>query len=99
MDGNTVEWSEETLAKIVQLGGLQYPAEMCCRILMLKGEQKQKFLAEFSDKTSVVREHYDIGHDVLVFQLECKLLQVAKTGDNKAIRALQKKIKRRQIEK
>lgn len=99
MDGETFEWSEETLAKVVQLGGLQYSAEMCCRILMLKGEQKQKFLTEFSAPSSVIREHYDIGHDVLVFQLETKLLQVAKTGDNKAIKDLQKKIKRRQLDK
>ncbi len=99
MDGNAFEWAEDVLAKVVQLGGLQYSAEMCCRILQLKGSEKKRFLMDFESPMSAIAEHYDIGRDVMVFQLETKLLQVAKTGDNKAIKALQKKIKRREIEK
>jgi len=90
--------SEETLSKIIDLGSLGYPARKCINILGLEGEAAEQFLKDFSDPKSEVFSAYNIGKDKADFEIDAKLLQLAKAGDLKAIQMLDDRLTSRQWE-
>lgn len=81
-----MEYDEATLAKIVDLGKLGYPAEKCSNILGYKGAEKAGFLADFEDDKSQVFENYQNGKDLADFEMDTKVYQLAKAGDLAAIK-------------
>lgn len=80
---------EETRTKIINLGSLLYPAEKCANILMLTGAKRAQFLKDFLNPSSEVAQCYQIGIDLADFEIDSKLLQLAKSGDLKAIQKLE----------
>ena len=81
--------TDETLKKIINLGALGYPADKCANVLDLTGEDRQSFLADFKNPKSEIAQAYQAGMDVADFEIDTKLLQLAKTGDAKSIQLLE----------
>lgn len=73
------------LEKMVDLGSLGYPPEKCANVLRLTGADRIDFLKNFMDKTHELSIHYKMGEDAADFEIDSKILQLAKTGDMKAI--------------
>jgi hypothetical protein len=56
------------------------------------------FIADFSNPDSEIAQAYAIGKDVVDFELDTKLLQLAKSGEIKAIQTFTKKRLKYQIQ-
>lgn len=99
MDGETTsQWDEVLIAKVVKLGGLGYPLHKCINVLQLEKKKIPSFISDFSNPESQIAKAYAIGKDVVDFELDTKLLQLAKTGEIKAIQAFSKKRLKYQIQ-
>ena len=89
--------TDETLKKIQSLGSLGYPADKCANVLELTGEDRAKFLADFKNPKSEIAQVYQIGIDIADFEIDAKLLQLAKTGDAKSIQLLETRKKKHRM--
>lgn len=99
MDGNTTsQWDEELIAKIVRLGGLGYLMQKCRNVLQLEEKDWRLFEEDFYNPNSEIAQAYAIGKDVVDFELDSKLLQLAKSGEIKAIQTFNKKRLKYQIQ-
>lgn len=87
-----MNYTEEDLAKVVDLGKLGYPWEKCANILAV--QDREEFKKDFHSPQSQIYKNYQIGTDLADFELDTKVFQLAKTGDLKAIQEFEKRRKR-----
>lgn len=90
-------YSEEILKKVVNLGSLRYPVEKCMNVLQLDGESRKEFEKDFLNQDSEIAKNYQTGIDVADFEIDTKLFNLARTGDPKAIKAFDERIKKKRI--
>ena len=91
-----MEYSEDFLKKIVQLGTLAYPLSKIINVLDI--EDEKQFTKDFDNKDSVIYKSYKKGMDKGEFILDSKLFDMAKNGDLSAMEKYEEK-KRANIKK
>lgn len=75
----TMEYSENQLKMMVQLGALNAPADKCADILDIS--DREAFFADFNTAGSVVFQNYKKGQNQGDFAIDSKLFNEAKGGD------------------
>jgi len=78
-----MEYNEEFLKKMVQVGTLGYPLSKILNVLDIENEKQ--FIKDFNTKNSDVFNSYQKGVDKADFLLDIKLFEMAKNGDLKAL--------------
>lgn len=89
-----MEYTDEFLKKIINLGSLNYPLKKCLNVLEIKEENISKFSQDFKNSDSIIAKNYQIGIDLADFEIDCKLFQLAKTGELKAIKEFEERRKK-----
>lgn len=78
-----MEYNEDFLKKMVQVGTLGYPLSKIINVLDIDDEKK--FTKDFDNPKSEVAKSYQKGIDKADFILDSKLFDMAKNGDLKAL--------------
>ena len=78
-----MEYNEDFLKKMVQVGTLGYPLSKIINVLDI--DDTKQFTKEFDDPKSKVAISYQKGVDKADFVLDSKLFDMAKGGDLKAL--------------
>jgi len=91
-----MEYSEEFLKKIVQVGILAYPFEKIINVFDI--ENIEVFKNDFFNKESIIYKNYKKGIDKADFAIDLKLYNMAKDGDLKALEKFEKRKRLNEIE-
>lgn len=83
-----MEYNEEFIKKITQVGTLGYPLQKI--INALEVEDEEKFRADFYDSNSLIAKSYQKGIDMGDLVIDSKLFEMAKNGDLKAMEKYEK---------
>ena len=78
-----MEYTEEFLKKMMQVGTLGYPPSKIVNVLEV--EDYIQFIKDFDNPISKVAIAYQKGVDIADFILDSKLFEMAKNGDLKAL--------------
>ena len=78
-----MEYTEDFLKKMVQVGTLGYPLSKIMNVLDI--EDEKQFTKDFDNPKSQVAKNYQKGIDKADFILDSKLFEMAKNGDLKAL--------------
>lgn len=78
-----MEYNEEFLKKMVQVGTLGYPLSKIINVLDI--DDAKQFTKDFDNPKSKVAVAYQKGIDKADFVLDSKLFDMAKNGDLKAL--------------
>jgi len=78
-----MEYNEEFLKKMVQVGTLGYPLTKIINVLDI--DNPKQFAKDFYNPASKVATSYQKGVDKADFILDTKLFEMAKAGDLKAL--------------
>ena len=78
-----MEYNEEFLKKMVQVGTLGYPLSKIINVLDI--DDVEQFIEDFDDPKSRIAISYQKGVDKADFVLDSKLFEMAKGGDLKAL--------------
>jgi hypothetical protein len=78
-----MEYNEDFLKKMVQVGTLGYPLSKIINVLDI--EDTKQFTKDFDNPKSKVAISYQKGVDKADFVLDSKLFEMAKGGDLKAL--------------
>ncbi|MFY7937475.1 MAG: hypothetical protein ACOVOQ_08860 [Flavobacterium sp.] len=78
-----MEYNEDFLKKMVQVGTLGYPLSKIINVLDI--DDTKKFTKDFDNPKSKVAISYQKGVDKADFVLDSKLFDMAKGGDLKAL--------------
>ena len=78
-----MEYNEDFLKKMVQVGTLGYPLSKIINVLDI--DDTKQFAKDFDDPKSKVAISYQKGVDKADFVLDSKLFDMAKGGDLKAL--------------
>ncbi len=78
-----MEYNEDFLKKMVQMGTLGYPLSKIINVLDI--EDTKQFTKDFDNQKSKVAISYQKGVDKADFVLDSKLFDMAKCGDLKAL--------------
>ena len=78
-----MEYTEDFLKKMVQVGMLGYPLSKIINVLDV--EDVEQFAKDFDDPQNKVAINYQKGIDKADFVIDSKLFEMAKGGDIKAI--------------
>lgn len=89
-----MEYNEDFLKKIVQMGTLGYPLSKIINVLDI--DDIKQFTKDFDNAKSKVSNSYQKGIDKADFVIDSKLFDMAKGGDLKALEKYEKR-KRSQI--
>jgi len=89
-----MEYNEDFLKKMVQVGTLGYPLSKIINVLDI--EDHKQFTKDFDNPKSKVAIFYQKGVDKADFVLDSKLFDMAKGGDLKALDKYERK-KRSQL--
>ncbi len=79
-----MEYNDEFLKKIVQMGMLGYPLSKIVNVIDIENEEK--FKADFYNESHPVCKSYKKGIDRADSVIDMKLFDLAKTGDLDAIK-------------
>ena len=90
-----MEYTEDFLKKIVQVGTLGYPLSKIINILDI--EDAVQFEKDFYNADNIVYKSYIKGVDKADFVLDSKLLEKEKNGDLRALKEYQERKKMSQI--
>lgn len=82
---------QSTLIKIRNYGALKFSSEKICKILGLRGAEKDRFLIEMDDPDSDVRIFYDQGVAIGDYNIDAELAKKSEKGDVLAIMELSKR--------
>ena len=80
---------QSSLIKIRNYGALKYSKERICKMLGLFGEDAQRFLVEFEDEESQIRQFYDQGVAIGDYNIDAELAKQSEKGEILAIIQLQ----------
>jgi hypothetical protein len=78
-----MEYNEDFLKKMVQVGTLGYPLSKIMNVLDI--DDAKQFTKDFDNPKSMVAISYQKGVDKADFVLDSKLFEMAKNGDLKAL--------------
>jgi hypothetical protein len=78
--------------KLIMLGELHYPLQKCLNILDVPDADIADFTKEFENEKSKVFQHWNKGRDKSDFDIDTKLLMLAKSGDINAIKLLDQRV-------
>lgn len=84
-----MEYTEEFLKNIVQVGKLGYPLSKIINVLDI--EDVETFTKDFYDPNSQVAINYRKGVDKSDFMIDLKLFNMAANGDLKALEKYEKR--------
>jgi hypothetical protein len=84
-----MEYTEEFLNKMVQVGTLGYPLSKIINVLDI--DNAKQFTTDFYNLKSKVAISYQKGVDKADFVLDSKLFEMAKNGDLKAMEKYEKR--------
>ncbi len=84
-----MEYDDDFLKKMVQLGTLAYPVSKIINILDI--ENTSEFIKHFDDPKHPIQLNYKKGIDKSDFVLDNKLFEMAKNGNLKAIEKYEEK--------
>jgi len=90
-----MEYTEDFIKKIVQMGTLGYPLSKIINILDI--EDELKFEKDFYNVDNIVYKSYNKGIDKADFVLDSKLFDMAKNGDLRALKEYQERKKNNQF--
>ena len=82
---------QSTLVKIRNYGALKFTADKICKILGLRGDDKEYFLVEFADPESDVSIFYEQGVAIGDYNIDAELAKKSEKGDVFAIVELSKR--------
>jgi len=88
---------QSTLIKIRNYGALKYAPERICKMLGLFGEDSQRFLVEFEDEESQIRQFYDQGVAIGDYNIDAELAKQSEKGEILAIIQLQERQEKTKI--
>ena len=91
-----MEYTAEHLKKITSLGTLSYGLEKCLNVLDIKNEEQ--FKKDFRTPGTPVYKAYKKGQDISDFAIDSKLFNLAKEGDLEALKELNERKIKRQLE-
>ena len=89
-----MEYNDEFLKKMVQVGTLGYPLSKIINVLDI--DDIKQFTKDFDNPKSKIAVSYQKGVDKADFILDSKLFEMAKNGDLKALQKYEER-KRNQI--
>ena len=78
-----MEYNEDFLNKMVQVGTLGYPLSKIINVLDIENEEQ--FKKDFFDEKSIIYNRYKKGLDKADFVIDSKLFEMSKNGDLKAM--------------
>lgn len=78
-----MEYNQDFLNKMVQVGTLAYPLSKIINVLEI--EDEEQFSADFDNPASPIAKAYKKGLDKADFLLDSKLFDMAKNGNLKAL--------------
>jgi hypothetical protein len=87
-----MEYTEEFLKKMIQVGTLGYPLSKVANVLEV--DDFEVFKKDFYDQNHTINLNYNKGLDKADLIIDSKLFELAKNGDLKAL----EKYERRKIE-
>jgi hypothetical protein len=90
-----MEYTEEFLMKVIQVGTLGYPFSKIVNVLDV--EDEGQFERDFYDENHVVCKNYKKGLDKADFIIDNKLFDMAKKGDLDALKEYQARKKKSQV--
>lgn len=79
-----MEYNEDFLKKMVQVGTLGYPLSKIVNVLDIDNEKQ--FIKDFDNKNHPIAKAYQKGIDKADFVIDSKLFDMAKNGDLKALK-------------
>ncbi len=88
---------QSSLIKIRNYGALKYAPERICKILGLFGEDSQRFIVEFQDEESQIRQFYDQGVAIGDYNIDAELAKQSEKGDIMSIMQLQERQEKTKI--
>lgn len=88
---------QSSLIKIRNFGALKYTPERICKMLGLFGENAQRFLVEFQDDESEIRQFYDQGVAIGDYNIDAELAKQSEKGEILAIIELNNRQQRTRI--
>ena len=91
-----MEYTEDFLKKMVQVGTLGYPLSKIINVLDIDDEKQ--FTKDFDNPKSEVAKSYQKGVDKADFILDSKLFEMAKNGDLNAMKKYEDKKRIKLIE-
>lgn len=80
---------DDDIKKITNLGSIGYSMIKCLNVLQFDEIKKAEFIKQFDLTNSLVNNAYQVGIDLFDFEIDTKLLQLAKTGDLNALKKLE----------
>lgn len=86
-----MEYDEDFLKKMVQVGTLGYPLSKIINVLDI--EEHKQFTKDFDNPSSKIAVAYQKGVDKADFVLDSKLFDMAKNGDLKALQKYEERKK------
>jgi hypothetical protein len=91
-----MDYTEDFLKKIVNLGTLGYDVEQAINILDIEDKDINSFTNDWNNHSSVVSRSYKKGVDKADYAIDLKLFKLATEGD---LKALQKYEERKSYQK
>jgi len=82
-----MDYTNELLTKIIQVGTLGYPLSKIINVLDI--EDETAFKKDFYNKKHIVYKNYNKGLDKADLVIDSKLFDMAKNGDLKALEKYQ----------
>lgn len=72
---------QSSLIKIRNYGALKYSPETICKMLGLFGEEADRFMVDFQNDQSPVRQFYDQGVAIGDYNIDAELAKQSEKGD------------------
>lgn len=88
-----MEYNEDFLKKMVQVGTLGYPLSKIINVLDVEEKDTVQFTNDFDNQRSKIYISYRKGVDKADFILDTKLFEMAKNGDLKALQKYEERKK------
>lgn len=82
---------QSSLTKIRNFGALKYSEKQICKMLGLFGDDELKFMVEFQDENSPIRQYYEQGVAIGQYNIDAELAKQSEKGDVFSIMELNKR--------
>lgn len=80
--------------RIADMAAFSYSPEKMCDVLLLDGEFRRAFIAQYHDECSALFELCEKGRARFDYMIDKKLMTLATSGDLKALAELEKRKRR-----
>ncbi len=86
-----MNYDEDFIKKIVNLGTLQYGINQAINILDISEKDQEQFVTDWSNPESVIGKAYQKGVDKSQYVIDMKLFKMASEGDLKALQKFEER--------